>query len=85
MVRVERRDRVVVLKCVSLRPGDTWQPGVLQAVLDSEDGLDVRTRCECDLFFTVDKSKLTRKRGEVSWERRRDISRKMVLSLSLVG
>jgi mRNA-degrading endonuclease toxin of MazEF toxin-antitoxin module len=83
--RVERRNRVVVLKCTTLRPGDPWRPDELQATLDQEDGLDTRTRCVCDLFFTVDKATLTQKRGEVGWERRRDISRKMLQSLALAG
>lgn len=83
--RVAHRERVVVLKCNTLRPGDPWQPDELQAVLDEQDGLELRTRCVCDLFFTVEKAKLTRKRGEVSWERRRDIARKMVQSLAISG
>jgi mRNA-degrading endonuclease toxin of MazEF toxin-antitoxin module len=83
--RVERRGRVVVLKCNTLRPGDPWQPNELQAVLDQQDGLELRTRCVCDLFFTVEKSQLTHKRGEVSLERRREISRKMVQSLAITG
>lgn len=83
--RVERRGRVVVLKCSTLRAGDPWQPNELQAVLDQQDGLELRTRCVCDLFFTVEKSQLTHKRGEVSLERRRDISRKMMQSLAITG
>ncbi len=83
--RVEHRDRVVVLKCTTLRPGDPWKPDELQTTLDDADGLETRTRCVCDLFFTVDKKALTRKRGEVSFERRRDISRKMIQGLALAG
>jgi hypothetical protein len=83
--RVARKAAVVVLKCSTLRPGDASEPDALQAILDQQDGLELRTRCVCDLFFTVEKEKLTHKRGEVSWERRRDISRKMVQSLAIFG
>ena len=83
--RIDQKQRVVVLKCTTLRPGDLWQPDRLQTVLDQEDGLQLRTRCDCDLLFTVEKSSLTQKRGEVQWERRRDISRKIIQALSLAG
>jgi mRNA-degrading endonuclease toxin of MazEF toxin-antitoxin module len=84
-VRVRQKARVVVLKYTTLRPGDQGKPDALQAVLDDQDGLELRTRVDCDLFFTLDKDKLTRRRGEVTWERRRDISRKMILSLAVNG
>jgi mRNA-degrading endonuclease toxin of MazEF toxin-antitoxin module len=83
--RVERKDRVVVMKCVTLRPGQPWNPDALQSVLDQEDGLQLRTRCDCDLFYTIEKATLSQKRGEVSWERRRDISRKMLQALAFQG
>jgi mRNA-degrading endonuclease toxin of MazEF toxin-antitoxin module len=83
--RVQRKQRVVVLKCVTLRPGDSWQPDALQAVLDQEDGLQVRTRCDCDLLWTVEKSSLTQHRGEVVYERQREISRKIIQGLALAG
>src|SRR5437762_10642561 len=83
--RIEQKERVVVLKCTTLRPGHGWQPDELQAVLDQEDGLELRTRCDCDLLFTVEKKGLTQRRGEVRWERRRDISRKMIQGLALAG
>jgi len=63
--RVERKQRVVVLKCTTLRPGDHWKPDELQTTLDHEDGLQLRTRCDCDLLFTVEKETLSQKRGEV--------------------
>jgi hypothetical protein len=61
--RVERKQRVVVLKCTTLRPGQPWQPDALQAILDQEDGLQLRTRCDCDLLFTIEKASLSQKRG----------------------
>lgn len=83
--RVARRARVVVLKCTTVRPGDSWKPDELECVLDESDGLELRTRCTCDLMFTIDKSALTDKRGEVSWERRRDIARKIIQGLAIAG
>lgn len=83
--RVKYKQRVVVLKCTTLRPGDPWKPDALQAVLDEQDGLELRTRVECDLFFTLDREKLTHRRGEVGLNRRRDISRKMIQALALTG
>lgn len=83
--RIERKQRVVVLKCTTLRPGDPWKPDELQAVLDQEDGLELRTRCDCDLLFTLEKGSLTQKRGEIQYERRRDISRKILQGLALAG
>jgi mRNA-degrading endonuclease toxin of MazEF toxin-antitoxin module len=83
--RIDRKMQVVVLKCTTLRPGTPFLPNELEAVLDHEDGLELKTRVQCDLLFTVDKTKLSRKRGEVSFERRRDIARKIVQGLAIAG
>jgi mRNA-degrading endonuclease toxin of MazEF toxin-antitoxin module len=83
--RIDRKGQVVVLKCTTLRPGQPYSPHELEAVLDQEDGLQTLTRCQCDLFFTVEKKQLKQKRGEVQSERRRDISRKMVQGLAIAG
>lgn len=83
--RVERKNKVVVLKCTTLRPDTVYHPDELHSSLDHEDGLETITRCECDLFYTVEKSELKNRRGEVSLERRRDISRKMIQGLCLAG
>ncbi len=83
--RIDRKSQVVVLKCTTLRPGTSFFPNELESVLDQEDGLELKTRVQCDLLFTVDKSKLSRKRGEVSFERRRDIARKIVQGLAIAG
>src|SRR5688572_977353 len=80
--RIDQKARLVVLKCTTLRPGQPWQPDALQAVLDQADGLELRTRCDCDLLFTIEKSSLSYKRGEVKWERRREICRKMLQALA---
>ncbi len=83
--RIDRKAQVVVLKCTTLRPGTPFEPNELEAVLDNADGLELRTRVQCDLLFTVEKSSLTRKRGEVTFERRRDIAREIVQGLAIAG
>lgn len=83
--RVELKSRVVVLKCTTLRPGQPFKTHALNTTLDTEDGLQTETVCECDLFYTVDKSDLKNRRGEVSWERQRDIARKMIQGLCIAG
>jgi mRNA-degrading endonuclease toxin of MazEF toxin-antitoxin module len=83
--RIDRKAHVVVLKCTTLRPGAPFEPNELEAVLDETDGLELKTRVQCDLLFTVEKASLTRKRGEVSFERRRDITRKIVQGLAIAG
>lgn len=83
--RIERKAHVVVLKCTTLRSGARFEPNELETVLDTADGLELKTRVQCDLLFTVEKSKLTQKRGEVTFERRRDIARKIVQGLAIAG
>jgi mRNA-degrading endonuclease toxin of MazEF toxin-antitoxin module len=83
--RIDRKAQVVVLKCTTLRPDTPFNPNELEAVLDSADGLELRTRVQCDLLFTIEESKLTSKRGEVALERRRDIARKIVQGLAIAG
>ena len=54
-------------------------------ILRIADGLNTMTRCECDLLYTVEKSALQNRRGTVSLERQRDISRKIIQGLALAG
>jgi hypothetical protein len=53
--------------------------------LNEADGLDWKTLCRCDLLFTVDKAALSKKRGQVTSERRRDIARKIIQGLAIAG
>ena len=82
--RIERKQKLVVLKCQTLYSNDP-PAGEFEAVLNQEDGLERPTICTCDLFFTAHKSEISQKRGTVSYERRRDISRKMIQGLALAG
>ncbi|MCZ7636141.1 MAG: hypothetical protein M5U12_08950 [Verrucomicrobia bacterium] len=83
--RIDAKPQVVVLKCSSMKPGRERLPKNNEAILDQEDGLDWRTLCRCDLLFTVEKSSLSFRRGNVSLERRREIARKLVQGLAIAG
>jgi len=84
--RIDRKRYVVVLKGVTMRPGQPFHTDALQTTLDSHDGLQTETRFDCDLLYTLEKKDLSNKRGEVqSLERRRDISRKIIQGLALAG
>ncbi len=82
--RIERKQKLVVLKCQTFHSGDL-PPGEFETLLDQEDGLERPTVCTCDLLFTAVKSELSQKRGAVSYERQRDISRKMIQGLAVAG
>ena len=82
--RIERKQKVVVLKCQTLYAGDA-PAGEFEAMLGVEDGLERSTLCTCDLFFTARKSEISQKRGAVCYERQRDISRKMIQGLAVAG
>lgn len=83
--RIEAKPQVVVLKCTSMRPDQERQARENETILDEADGLNWKTLCRCDLLFTVDKATLTNKRGEVSYERRRDIAQRIVRGLAIAG
>jgi hypothetical protein len=82
--RIEQKQKLVVLKCQTLYSGDA-PANEFETVLDQEDGLQRPTVCTCDLLFTARKSELNQKRGMVSFQRRRDISRKMIQGLAIAG
>jgi hypothetical protein len=84
--RIDRKPALVVLKGVTMRPGQPFKVDALQAKLDQEDGLQTETRFDCDLLYTLEKKHITQKRGEVvSLARRRDISRKIIQGLAIAG
>jgi hypothetical protein len=82
--RLDRKQKLVVLKGQTIYSGDP-APTALESVLDVADGMDRRTVFVCDLLFTALKSDISQKRGEVVFERRREISRKIVQGLALAG
>jgi hypothetical protein len=75
---------VVILKCQTLYSGDQ-PPTEFETLLGEEDGLERPTVCTCDLLFTAYKSEINQKRGMVCYERRRDISRKIIQGLAIAG
>ena len=82
-LRVERKPEVVILKCSTQRA--TRDAIGLEAIVDEADGLDWKTIVPCDVFYTIPKAKLKRRRGQVTVARRRDIVRKMFASFELSG
>lgn len=84
--RVDLKKFVVVLKGQTQRAGQPYHVDELQTMLDQADGLDWETRFDCDLLYTLEKKDLAIKRGEVaSYERRRDISRKIIQGMAITG
>jgi mRNA-degrading endonuclease toxin of MazEF toxin-antitoxin module len=83
--RIDAKPEVVVLGCRTMRPGNEREPRANEVLLDDADGLDLRTLCRCDLLFTIDKSKLGRRRGAVTSERQRAIARRIIQGLAIAG
>ena len=84
--RVDNKKFIVVIKGVSMRPGQPFEVDGLQITLDKNEGLDWETRFDCDLFYTLEKSTLNQKRGSVqSVDRRRAISQRMIQGLAIAG
>ena len=84
-VRVARKQQIVVLPCSTMRPATQRAPIGCEALLDEADGMGWSTLCKCDLLFTIDRSILIRRLGEVGLERRRDIATKIQQGLALAG
>lgn len=83
--RIEAKPEVVVLGCRTMRPGNERGPRANEVLLNSADGLDLKTLCRCDLLYTVSKAALGRRRGNVTMERRREIARRIIQGLAIAG
>ena len=81
--RLANKPKVNVLFCSSKRA--TRKAERLEIILDQADGLDWETLCKCDLVFAVPKEQLTRRRGSVIYERRRQIAENVIRGLGLAG
>ena len=81
--RVDLRPDVVILSCSTMRPGNERAEDASTVILDKADGLDWKTLCRCDLLYTVPKAELKFRRGEVTAERRRAISQKIIQGMTL--
>ena len=81
--RLANKPKVNVLFCSSKRATRTAEP--LEVILDTADSLDWETLCKCDLIFAAPKEQLSRKRGSVTHERRRQIAERVIRALGLAG
>lgn len=70
-LRVANKPEVDVVMCSTRRAQRS--PGPHEVLLDEADGLDWPTLCRCDLLHTLARTDLTRCRGTVTPERRRQI------------
>ena len=64
-----------VLFCTSQR--QSRQPYPFEVALDTADGMDWETFCDCSILWSVDAQRLKRRRGQVKTERRRAIRSKI--------
>ena len=53
-------------------------PEIHEVLLNGADGFDWETLCRCDVMFLAKKSELTRRRGMLTRERRRQIGQKII-------
>ena len=67
---------VNVLGCSTQRA--RRKPAMHEVLLDREDGLEWETLCRCDVLFLAKKSELTRRRGTLTYERRRQLGQKII-------
>ena len=80
--RVANKAEVNVVACSSKRA--TRKAQAHEIILDQADGLDWPTLCKCDQLYSVSKSELKHRRGEVSSARRK-VLRKNHHRLGSVG
>ena len=64
-----------VLFCTSQR--QSRQPYPFEVTLDTVDGMDWETFCDCSILWSVGVRRLKRRRGQVNAERRRAIRSKI--------
>ena len=83
--RIDAKPEIVVLGCRTMRPGQDREPRANEVLLDEADGLDFKILCRCDLLFTIDKSRLGRRRGMVTPARRHEIARRIIQGLAIAG
>lgn len=83
--RIDAKPEVVALGCRTMRPANEREPRANEVLLGEADGLDLKTLCRCDLLFTLEKTKLGRRRGMVKAARRKEIARKLIQGLSIAG
>jgi mRNA-degrading endonuclease toxin of MazEF toxin-antitoxin module len=77
--RIANKAEVNVVACSSKRA--TRKAQAHEVILDQADGLDWPTLCKCDLLYSVSKSELKHRRGEISPARRKVLVRTIIGSL----
>jgi mRNA-degrading endonuclease toxin of MazEF toxin-antitoxin module len=55
----------------------------IECLLDTADGMEWETLVRCDFVWVARKAELTRRRGAVALDRRRDIGRKVISTIGL--
>ncbi len=73
--RIESRKFVNGLLVTTLRSGAVLN--LTEVLLNGADGLDWESACRCDLIHRLARSRFLEKRGNVCYQRRREISRKL--------
>src|SRR5690242_18367889 len=75
-------ETVNVVGCSSQRANRT--PEAHEVMLDREDGLEWESLARCDVLYLAKKRELIRKRGTVTYERRRAIGDKIIRLFGLL-
>src|SRR2546423_378835 len=81
--RVQQKPMLNVLLCSSQRANRG--PKTSEVILDTADGLDWPTICKCEFVYSVPANQLSKPRGHVRMERRREIAMRVVRGLGLAG
>ncbi|MEO5804329.1 MAG: type II toxin-antitoxin system PemK/MazF family toxin [Verrucomicrobiota bacterium] len=81
--RIAHKPKINVLLCTSQRVSRPAKAD--EVLLNGADGLDWETLCKCDLIFSAPKEQLTRKRGTITIERRRQIAERIIRVLGFAG
>src|SRR5207248_117976 len=79
--RIAARTSVNGLLCRTLRANKPLNSA--EVPLDRADGLDWATAVNCEFIYQMDKTLLREQRGQVSYERRGQITRKIIEALRL--
>lgn len=72
----EKKTRLNVLYGTTRRPGFAIQPH--EAQLNGADGLEHATLFSCGHLYTIDRAIISARMGSVTYERRRQIGRKII-------
>jgi len=77
----EKKTRLNVLYGTTRRPGSV--PQEHEVLLNGADGLEHMTLFSCGHLYTIDRAKISAHLGSVTYERRRQIGRKIIATYRL--